>query len=59
MSNWPLTMDQTQILSLKTLKKVNIRFASVMPSSTYKSVKKNFGDNIVYDLQLGTPTILD
>ena len=48
-------MDQTQILSLKNFEKGQYSFASVMPnSSTYKSVKKNFGDNIVYGLQLGT-----
>ena len=30
-------------------------FATVMPnSSTYKSVKKKFGDNIVYGVQYGT-----
>ena len=41
--------------SLKNFEKGQYSFASVMPnSSTYKSVKKNFGDNIVYGLQLGT-----
>lgn len=40
---------------IKNFEKGQYSFASVMPnSSTYKSVKKNFGDNIVYGLQLGT-----
>ncbi|MFQ9597785.1 MAG: ABC transporter substrate-binding protein [Streptococcus sp.] len=40
---------------IKNFEKGQYSFASVMPnSSTYKSVKKTFGDNIVYGLQLGT-----
>ena len=40
---------------IKKFEKGQYSFASVMPnSSTYKSVKKKFGDNIVYGIQYGT-----
>ena len=40
---------------IKKFEKGQYSFASVMPnSSTYKSVKKQFGDNIVYGIQYGT-----
>lgn len=40
---------------IKKFGKGQYSFASVMPnSSTYKSVKKQFGDNIVYGIQYGT-----
>lgn len=40
---------------IKGFEKGQYSFAGVMPnSSTYKNVKKNFGNNIVYGLQLGT-----
>ena len=40
---------------IKNFEKVNIPLPLLcQTASTYKSVKKNFGDNIVYGLQLGT-----
>ena len=40
---------------IKGFEKGQYSFAGVMPnSSTYKNVKQNFGNNIVYGLQLGT-----
>ncbi len=47
-------MDQAQILLLRTLKKVNIPLHLLCQTVRLIECQKNFGDNIVHGLQLGT-----
>ena len=60
MSNWPLTMDQTQILSLRTLKKVNIPLHLLCQTARLIRVsRKTLATTLSTVCNWEHPTILD